>query len=536
MAAALASAASGAELTADYYSETCPHALTTIKVLVGAAILREPRMGASLVRLHFHDCFVNGCDGSILLDDTDDMIGEKTARPNNNSVRGYDVIDTIKSAVNTVCLGNVVSCADIVAVAARDSILGGTSYDVLLGRRDATAASIDDANNDIPTPFMDLPALQANFESHGLSLHDLVVLSGGHTLGYSKCAFFRSRLYNESDTLDAAYAASLDERCPLAGDDDELSSLDDTPTTVDTDYYQGLINGRALLHSDQQLYQGDAGDLVKYYADNPAKFWEDFGAAMVKMGNLSPLTGDDGEVRENCRVIDSNFIRSVCRPSGDPGGPPPPLRSPTHPRPSTSPPPEHAAGSPCGRKDGGGEASIQTSPPARWSSPNTTSSLASRLLHMELGQQVAGGQIRPGRSFPGDAPPPGSNPALLTHGSGPADRRRLDPASHPLTVAGSLQAPTSPPSIPSLSLDCFSGVRCPGAPQRLCSPMLETLLLLGSRAAAEVDGGSPARMQFGRELAGGGAAFLYMRVHDSCAGGGAPMVSRSCYVTTARPR
>ena len=60
MAAALASAAFGAaELTADYYSETCPPALTTIKLLVGAAILREPRMGAALVRLHFHDCFVN---------------------------------------------------------------------------------------------------------------------------------------------------------------------------------------------------------------------------------------------------------------------------------------------------------------------------------------------------------------------------------------------------------------------------------------------------------------------------------------------
>ena len=66
------------------------------------------------------------------------------------------------------------------------------------------------------------------------------------------------------------------------------------------------MQGRALLHSDQQLYQGGAGDaddLVKYYAENPSKFWEDFGAAMVKMGNLSPLTGDQGEVRENCRVV-----------------------------------------------------------------------------------------------------------------------------------------------------------------------------------------------------------------------------------------
>lgn len=305
--AAVVASASG-ELTADYYGETCPQALPTIKLAVGEAILEEPRMGASLVRLHFHDCFANGCDGSVLLDDTDDMIGEKTAKPNNMSVRGFEVIDAIKDAVNTVCLGNVVSCADILAVAARDSIvaLGGTSYDVLLGRRDATTASIDDANNDIPSPFMDFPELLANFQSHGLSLRDLVVLSGSHTLGYSRCLLFRSRLYNETNTLDPVYAASLEEQCPIAGDDDALASLDDTPTTVDTDYYQGLMQGRALLHSDQQLYQGgggDSDDLVQYYSENPNRFWEDFGAAMVKLGNMSPLTGDDGEVRENCRVV-----------------------------------------------------------------------------------------------------------------------------------------------------------------------------------------------------------------------------------------
>jgi peroxidase len=66
---------------------------------------------------------VQGCDGSVLLDDTPVFTGEKNAAPNMNSARGFEVIDRIKAAVNDACRGNVVSCADIVAVAARDSVV-----------------------------------------------------------------------------------------------------------------------------------------------------------------------------------------------------------------------------------------------------------------------------------------------------------------------------------------------------------------------------------------------------------------------------
>lgn len=66
--------------------------------------------------------FKQGCDGSILLDDTSSFTGEKTAGPNNNSVRGFNVIDNIKSKVEAVCPG-VVSCADILAITARDSVV-----------------------------------------------------------------------------------------------------------------------------------------------------------------------------------------------------------------------------------------------------------------------------------------------------------------------------------------------------------------------------------------------------------------------------
>ncbi|XP_078160007.1 peroxidase RIP1-like [Carex rostrata] len=299
-----------AQLDPYFYDKVCPQALPTIKSIIDDTIKQEARMGASLLRLHFHDCFVNGCDGSILLDDTPTIIGEKNAAPNKNSVRGFEVIDRIKSAVNSVCQGNIVSCADIVAVAARDSVvaLGGPSYQVQLGRRDARTASQAAANNSIPAPNSNFSRLVSNFASHGLTMQDLVLLSGAHTLGFARCTSFRDRLYNESCTLDASLASSLKSICPLqnGNGDDNLSPLDGTPAKFDTVYYDRLLQRKGLLHSDQQLYRGDGSGsdgFVKFYSKHTGAFWEDFGGAMLRMGALRPLTGSNGEIRMDCRKV-----------------------------------------------------------------------------------------------------------------------------------------------------------------------------------------------------------------------------------------
>ena len=65
---------------------------------------------------------LQGCDASVLLDDTSSFTGEKSAGANANSLRGFEVIDDIKTQLEATCPG-IVSCADILAVAARDAVV-----------------------------------------------------------------------------------------------------------------------------------------------------------------------------------------------------------------------------------------------------------------------------------------------------------------------------------------------------------------------------------------------------------------------------
>jgi peroxidase len=56
----------------------------------------------------------------VLLVDTANFTGEQGSFPNRGSLRGFNVVDSIKAQVEAVC-SRTVSCADILAVAARDS-------------------------------------------------------------------------------------------------------------------------------------------------------------------------------------------------------------------------------------------------------------------------------------------------------------------------------------------------------------------------------------------------------------------------------
>ncbi|KAK6134326.1 hypothetical protein DH2020_031949 [Rehmannia glutinosa] len=299
------SSCGNAQLSPTFYASTCPNVQLIVRNAVREAINQELRIGASILRLFFHDCFVNGCDGSLLLDDTNTFTGEKNAFPNRNSVRGFELIDTIKARVDAACNATV-SCADILALAAKDGVglMGGPTWTVPLGRRDARTASQSAANAQIPAPSANLATLISMFAAKGLSARDMVALSGAHTFGFAQCSTFRTRIYNDTN-IDPVFAANRRGTCPPSVGGTNLVALDiQTPNRFDNNYYTNLLTRRGLLHSDQELFNNGSQDaLVRVYGSNIATFRSDFAAAMIRMGNISPLTGTNGEIRRNCRVV-----------------------------------------------------------------------------------------------------------------------------------------------------------------------------------------------------------------------------------------
>ncbi|CAN0919940.1 Peroxidase 4 [Linum grandiflorum] len=210
--------------------------------------------------------------------------------------------------------------------------LGGPWWEVGLGRRDSITASKEAAEVSLPQPTFNLSDLAGNFWAHGLSLRDMVALSGAHTIGLARCTTFRDHIYKDTD-IDPPFAKWLRKICPRIGDDDVLTPLDyRTPLYFDNSYYVNLVNERGLLHSDQELYddsparslartlyetrpsefledkanirpftENSAASIVRIYVDHSTVFFDDFSKGMIKMGEIMPLTGNEGEIRKNCR-------------------------------------------------------------------------------------------------------------------------------------------------------------------------------------------------------------------------------------------
>ncbi|VAH17682.1 unnamed protein product [Triticum turgidum subsp. durum] len=252
------------------------HLVQAAAVVVSYVVLMASAGVRAQLRVGFYDsscpaaeiiCFVGGCEASVLVDSTKGNTAEKDAGPN-TSLRGFEVIDRIKARVEQACFG-VVSCADILAFAARDSVAltGGNAYQVPAGRRDGGVSRAQDTGGNLPPPTPNVNQLTKIFASKGLNQKDL--------------------------------------QCGASASPGQLVPMDAvTPNSFDEGFYKGIMSNRGLLASDQALLSdGNTAVQVVSYANDPATFQSDFAAAMVKMGYIGALTGSSGKIRANCRVV-----------------------------------------------------------------------------------------------------------------------------------------------------------------------------------------------------------------------------------------
>jgi peroxidase len=223
----------------------------------------------------------------------------------NTSVRGYELIDEIKSVLEHDCPATV-SCSDIIALASRDAVrmLGGPSWNMPLGRKDSRRADKDGAEN-LPSPHDNFTALVSMFRERGLNARDMTALSGAHTVGMANCVNYRDRVNGDAN-IDASFAETRRKTCPAGDGEGGMAPFDEqTPMRFDNAYYKDLVAHRGLLSSDQALYGsgGSQDDLVEMYSTKGKMFAKDFAKAMIKMGNIWPSKETPVEVRLNCKMV-----------------------------------------------------------------------------------------------------------------------------------------------------------------------------------------------------------------------------------------
>ncbi|BAB63625.1 putative peroxidase [Oryza sativa Japonica Group] len=293
-------------LSYGFYQRSCPKAETIVRSFLKKAIRNDVGLAPGLIRLHFHDCF--GCDASVLLARTATEASELDAPPN-ETIRpsALMAVAQLRALLDDACSGAVVSCADILTLAARDSVrlVGGPEYRVPLGRRDgATIAARERVVAAFPPPSSNVTALLAAVAKIGLDAADLVALSGAHTLGVSRCISFDDRLFPQVDaTMDARFAAHLRLSCPAKNTTNTTAIDVRTPNAFDNKYYVDLLSRQGLLTSDQVLFSdGRTRGLVGRFAVDQPEFFRRFAFSMVKMSQIQVMTGVQGEIRTNCSV------------------------------------------------------------------------------------------------------------------------------------------------------------------------------------------------------------------------------------------
>nr|XP_023922585.1 peroxidase 51-like [Quercus suber]POE97796.1 peroxidase 73 [Quercus suber] len=304
-----------ASLQQNYYANICPNVENIVRDAVKKKFNQTFVTVPATIRLFFHDCFVQGCDASVIIASTASNTAEKD-NPDNLSLAGdgFDTVIKAKAAVDAVAnCTNKVSCADILAMATRDVIAlsGGPSYAVELGRLDGLVSTAASVNGKLPQPTFNLNQLNALFAANGLSQADMIALSAAHTVGFSHCSKFANRIYNFSTqnpvdpTLNKTYATQLQGMCPQNVDPRIAINMDpNTPQIFDNMYFKNLKQHMGLFTSDEVLFTDPRSKpTVDAWASSSTNFQKAFVTAITKLGRVGVKTGSNGNIRRDCAVF-----------------------------------------------------------------------------------------------------------------------------------------------------------------------------------------------------------------------------------------
>ncbi|KAM0901174.1 hypothetical protein ACQ4PT_020180 [Festuca glaucescens] len=292
-------------LSPSFYALSCPGVELAVSNVVRSASTLDPTIHGKLLRMVFHDCFVEGCEASVLIQGND---SERTD-PANLSLGGFNVIDEAKRLLEAVC-PSTVSCSDIVVLAARDSVTltGGPWVPVSLGRRDSLVSLASNVRRSIIDTGFSVDAMVASFASKGLTMDDLVTLSGGHTIGSAHCGTFRERFQQDVNgsmvpvdgTMNTDYANELVRTC-VASATATVDCDEGSAATFDNRYFSNLLDGRGLLRTDAVLVQNaTTRATVAAFAQSQESFFRSWASSFARLTSLGVKTGSDGEVRRLC--------------------------------------------------------------------------------------------------------------------------------------------------------------------------------------------------------------------------------------------
>uniref|UniRef100_J3M2X8 Peroxidase n=1 Tax=Oryza brachyantha TaxID=4533 RepID=J3M2X8_ORYBR len=283
-----AALAAAPQLSVDFHAASCPQLESIVRSAVQAALQRDIALAAGLIRIFFHDCFPQGCDASVFLTGTD---SEQAQPPNANSLqpRALQLVDDIRAMVHAAC-GPTVSFADIPALPTR----GGPSYSPSLGQLDSLAPAPANLVNQLPGPGTSSVQQLINlFGSRGMrDAADLVALSGGHTVGKSRCPFVRPQ--------DDAFSRKMAANCSV--DPNGKQDLDVvTPVTFDNGYYIALTRSQGVFTSDMALIRDPiTAPIVRQFAQDKAAFFSNFTKSIIKLSKVPRPGGNVGEIRRSC--------------------------------------------------------------------------------------------------------------------------------------------------------------------------------------------------------------------------------------------